>query len=133
KNFNNLKFIETFTKSKLFLHYDGWLEANIPMDHKEVERRTENKKREYLELLNKYQFSEVRFRYLIKTIEYLKQFGKVYLVRLPVHPVIFEIEMHLMIDFDLKIHDAIQKSTSYLDLTEYNFDYSYTDGNHLSR
>ncbi len=131
-NFNSYKYLETFTNSKLFLHDDGWLEANIGMDHSEVKKRTENKISEYLDLLYKYHYSEIRFKYLIKTILYLNQFGKVYLVRLPVHHNIYKIEIQLMNDFDLKLKEAIVESDGYLDLTCYNSQYNYTDGNHLS-
>ena len=57
--------------------------------------------------------------------------GAVYLVRLPVSSGMTEIENIFMPDFEEKIQQAKQLSSGYLDLTQSDSEYVYTDGNHL--
>ena len=119
--------------TNMFLHKDGWLEiGNINMDSISVAARIKRKleKYRYTSLPNT-KFSSTRLQYLIKTISYLKDYGDVYLMRLPIHENMMEIEKELMRDFDLKINEAIKLSDGYLDMTPQNSLYDYTDGNHL--
>lgn len=119
----------------MFLHNNGWLEVRgIPMDSASVNNRILDKIETYrTELLPKTKFSQVRLNYLLQTIKYFKIYGKVYLVRLPIHSGIMEIENEIMPDFDNVIKDAISLTNAYLDLTVKNDDYIYTDGNHLHK
>ena len=116
-----------------FLHNDGWLEiSNILMDSASVANRVSSKIETYRYThLPKSNFSSTRLQYLIKTINYLKDFGVVYLVRLPIHEKMMEIEEDLIDDFNLKIKEAIDLSDGYLDMTPQNNLFDYTDGNHL--
>lgn len=118
---------------KVFLHKDGWLEVTVGMDSIELADRIENKVKVYREEnLPKYHFSNYRLEYLAKTISYLKSYGEVYLVRLPINSKIFEIENKLVFDFDDKIENLGRKySVPYFNLTNRNSDFQYTDGNHL--
>ncbi len=120
-------------KSNLFLHKDGWLEVrNIEMDSASVANRISDKTETYrYNYLPRANFSSTRLEYLIKTVSYLKEYGDVYLVRLPIHEKMMDIEKELMPDFDIKIKEAINLSNGYLDLTPQNSLYNYTDGNHL--
>lgn len=135
--FNNLggKYYEVFAgkiKPSTFLHDDGWLEIFIAMDKSSVEKRTKTKIKEYrTNNLPSNKFSEVRFNYLKKTIEFLGHYGNVYLVRLPVHSGIMEIENELMPDFNEKIASAVKLSDGFLDMTPRNNEFTYIDGNHL--
>jgi len=117
----------------MFLHKDGWLEiSNIKMDSASVANRVSNKIKTYRNIhLPKTNFSSTRLKYLIKTVNYLKKFGEVYLVRLPIHDSMMEIEEELMCDFNLKIKEAINISDGYFDMTPQNSLFDYTDGNHL--
>lgn len=117
----------------MFLHNDGWLEiSNIKMDSISVADRVSSKIETYrYEHLPKTNFSSTRLQYLIKTVCYLKEYGDVYLVRLPIHEKMMEIEKELMPDFDSKIKEAIDLSDGYLDMTPQNSLFNYTDGNHL--
>ena len=83
------------------------------------------------ENLPQYQFSSLRLEYLQKTIEFLNQHGNVYLVRLPLHPDMMVIDNLLMPDFNEKIEQLAPLSKGYFDMTVYNDEFSYTDGNHL--
>lgn len=124
-----------------FLHQNGWLEViDLPMDSTSVAKRTASKIQEYREQkLPKTKLSAYRLSYLLKTINYLKQYGNVYLVRLPVQADMLDLEKELMPDFDEVISEAINNSDGYLDLTPYlalqqhgtATPYMFTDGNHL--
>jgi hypothetical protein len=116
-----------------YLHKNGWLEISVDMrdsiaSHQKVLDKIEAYRKKNLPV---YKFSKLRLEYLIKTIKFLKQHGKVYLVRIPVHPLMMDIENELMPDFNTKIQAAVTLSNGYLDLTSENHLYKYTDGNHL--
>lgn len=83
------------------------------------------------EILPKFKFSKYRLNKLEETITYLNQYGRVYLVRLPVHRDMFKLEQQLMPDFNVKIEGLHSKTERYIDLTPKNDSYKYTDGNHL--
>lgn len=119
-------------KKSTFLHQNGWLQVNYSInDTLKVKNNIERKIATYKKrTLNTY-FSSTRLEYLIKTISFLQKSGKVYLVRLPIHPKMMEIENQLMPNFDATIQKAIDKSDGYLDLTPKNDLFLYTDGNHL--
>ncbi|QQS30397.1 MAG: hypothetical protein IPM47_05465 [Sphingobacteriales bacterium] len=134
KNLNG-KYIDIILppSKNMFLHNNGWLEVSgIPMDSASVNQRILDKIATYrTEYLPKTKFSQVRLDYLLQTVKYLKNYGKVFLVRLPVHRDMLEIEDKIMPDFNNVIEKAIALSDDYLDLTTKNDDFIYTDGNHL--
>jgi hypothetical protein len=114
------------------LHNDGWLEISVSMHPNEVKKRTDKRLGAYREgLLTRHKFSKTRLRYLKETISFLNQHGDVYLVRLPVHPEMMKMEIELMPNFDDHISNLIPSTKGYLDLTKFNSDYRYVDGNHL--
>jgi hypothetical protein len=120
-------------KTALYLHEDGWLEVEVPMDSTAVAKNLEVKlafyRKNYLPL---YKLSSVRLNYLTKTIDFLQQHGRVYLVRLPVHKSMFEIENELMPGFDVKIDSIAKiKNVPYLNFRELKNEYQYVDGHHL--
>lgn len=112
---------------------DGWLEVSLNEDEQSIQRRITYMVSDYREKIPQYNYSSVRLRYLLATIRFLENYGQVYLVRLPVHPELFEVEMKLMPDFDAKINEAIGESNGYLDLSDLNSSFTYTDGVHLNR
>ncbi|MBT8279917.1 MAG: hypothetical protein KJO41_13040 [Bacteroidia bacterium] len=118
--------------SPMFLHNNGWLEVSVDMDSTVVEERINEKVKDYKKNLSSFsKKSDLRIYYLIETIKYLQNHGDVFLVRMPIHPKIMQIEEEFMSDFESEIYEAIEISSGYLDLTEFNGDYIYTDGNHL--
>lgn len=122
------------TNTWMFLHNDGWLELDKKIDTVVINKRIIAKDSTYRkDILPKAKFSENRFRYLIKTVNLLQNYGEVYLVRLPVHPTIMKIENEFMPFFDATIDKAIKASDHYLNLTEQNNNYIYNDGNHLHK
>jgi len=75
---------------------------------------------------------DFRFDYLKKTIELLNDYGKVYLVRMPVHKSLLKIEDSFDPYFDKRmIILANNMDIEYLDFSIESDEYSYTDGNHL--
>jgi hypothetical protein len=122
-------------KSSIVLCEDGWLDVKFKLDSAKMEQLIEKKIRRYRkENLVKYKFSDVRLDYLKETIIYLKNFGRVYIVRLPVHPRMMEIDEELIPDFHQKIlYISEQTGVPYLDMTYMNDSILYTDGNHIYR
>lgn len=127
--------IDILTKKSYFLNNDGWLELLYRPDTLRFQKNTKIKLRYYKNKnLPVYNFSSLRFEYLIKTINYLKSHGMVYLVRLPVHPEMQKIDDALMPDFNEKINELCELTdVAYFDMTNMNSQFLYTDGNHLYR
>jgi len=115
------------------LHQNGWLDVSLNTDSISVNRRTKSNLIEYEKKLSTYKYSQVRFDYLIKTIEFLNNYGSVYLVRLPISSKLMEIENLLIPDFEEKIKPVIKITGGYLNLTAKNSYFNYTDGVHLSK
>lgn len=122
-----------FKSSVAFLHDDGWFEVSLDEDSLSVNRRTESTLNQYRQYESDYLFSQLRLDYLLKTIDFLSQHGKVYLVRLPMASELMQIEQRLLPNFNKRIEKAVAKSSGYLDLTNENNQYHYIDGIHLSK
>lgn len=121
-------------QSTSFLHEDGWLEINLPIDSLKFDENVEKKIEKYKrDMLPKAQFSQTRYNYLKQTINFLNRYGDVYLVRLPIHQRMMNLDSILMPHFNENIKEAIQLSGGYLDLTPLNSNFYYTDGNHLHK
>lgn len=120
---------------QLHLRPNGWLEVMVPMDSTSVEKRTKDRLKLYREeTLKRYAFSSSRLSWLGKTVEYLKPFGKVYLVRLPVSDEMIDIELEQNKSFDVIIREfASTMNLPYLDLSSDNDSIAFTDGNHIAR
>lgn len=118
----------------MFLHKDGWLDISIKnMDSVYLSDRLEETVKMYKNKhLPSSKRSSTRVDYLELTINYLKNYGEVFLVRLPIHPRIMEIEENFMPEFNEIVHDVSKShKVPFLDLTEMNAKYTYIDGNHL--
>lgn len=115
-----------------FLHNDGWFEISAKMDAKTVEHRIINKAESLKKKRKEFRLSQTRLSYLYKTIAYLQGHGEVYLVRLPVHPSLTEVDNAVIPNFeDLMSELTQQTGAPYLDLSGENKNYIYTDGIHL--
>lgn len=115
----------------LYLHKDGWLEVNTSLDSmaKSMELKMAFYRNNYLPV---YKFSTLRLYYLSNTISFLQKHGRVYLVRLPVHQRMFDMEDELMPDFDDKISGlAKQTNVKYLNFKLLKNNYDFVDGHHL--
>lgn len=115
-----------------FLHDDGWFEVNLDMHEDVVSERILNKANWLKKRGEEFQFSQTRLSYLYKIIEYLKSRGSVYMVNLPVHPDLTEINNSVTPNYIDKMKQlAKETQTPYLDMSTNNGEYIYTDGIHL--
>lgn len=122
-----------FKSQVTLLHENGWFEVSLDMDAKSVNRRTKSTLLGYEKYGSIYNYSQVRFDYLMQTIDFLNQYGDVYLVRLPVSPKLMAIENQFMPNFNALMKQPSEKTCGYLDMTTKNESYRYTDGVHLSK
>ena len=130
-NYSLLRMLEQAPKP-VFLHDDGWLEVNVKMDTTSYGKRYRYKIKDYRKNLIKYNYSTLRVSYLRETVEWLNERGKVYLVRLPVDPVLYEIGNEQVPVFDSIMQALSPVSEGYLDMNlDTTVQYQTTDGNHL--
>ena len=81
-----------------------------------------------------YERSDIRIQYLDSTISFLKNYGEVILVRLPIHPKFIEMENKFFPEFENEIgRIKSNHRIKYLSMINNKNDYSFFDGNHLSR
>jgi hypothetical protein len=121
------------TGSFSVLDNDGWLDVYTSLDSAFVKRKEEAMFETYRKKSIMRAHSEKRIEYLNATIEFLKNHGDVYLVRLPVHKKMLSIEQQYMPDFNERISNAIFMSEGYFDFSTLDNEYRYTDGNHLTK
>lgn len=117
----------------LFVEDDGWLHVTIESDMISREDRTALKIKTYRKDLNIYHgVSQYRKDYLIKTIAFLKAYGNVYLVRIPVIDDMLQIEKDLQPNFENQMQQiAKDNEIQFINMMPNLSKYSYTDGNHL--
>jgi hypothetical protein len=136
-NFYEGRFIDLLRQSQsvVHLHEDGWLEVSVSMDSVSRAKRLDNSVDHYNKIYTPYwKYSSLRFEYLKKTIQYLKKHGKVFLVRLPVHPRLLDLENKIIPDLDEKIYILSEnENVNYLNFTNSINNYEYTDGIHLGK
>lgn len=114
------------------LHPDGWLEVSIGTDSAQVRARTARKLLDYRRLAATQHLSAGRVQALRQTIAFLKQHGRVYVVRLPVGPSLLKLEQTYQPGFDPLLRQlAATLAVPYLDYS--TKPYPTTDGNHLQR
>jgi hypothetical protein len=131
-NGNLLKIILPKRHNNNYLHDDGWLEVTIPMDKKSINERIDSKKKEYSGYSKTYRISKYRIFWLNQTIKFLKQYGDVYLIRLPTGGDISKIENNYSPNFN-KIIDGIsnEHKVKYFNLISLSDSLLTTDGLHL--
>lgn len=116
-----------------FVEDDGWLHVTVKSDKFSKTVSVKMKIEMYRNKLKTYKgFSSFRIYYLSKTIQFLKQYGEVYLVRVPVIQSLLEIENELEPEFDNVIKKiANENKAYYINMMPELKKYGYTDGNHL--
>lgn len=121
------------TGSFSVLDRDGWLDVYTSLDSSFVKNKEEKRFETYREKSMERAGSRHRTQYLDTLVDFLNIHGDVYLVRLPVHKKMLVIEQQYMPDFHEKISKSISMSKGYLDFSTLPNEYSYTDGNHLTK
>lgn len=116
------------------LHDNGWLEVNVPMGEYDQEWRLKEKQSAFHNEVLQNELSNKRIQYLLATIELLKNHGTVYLVRIPSHTTIMELENILIPDLNnLMLGIASRYKIDYLDLSTKGEEFIFTDGVHLHK
>lgn len=125
------RLLYNFFFGKGYLHDDGWLEMKISNDSLTRSSRLKAKlKGQYGLGLS---LSDYRLDYLKKTVEFLKDYGDVYLVVLPNHPLVqerFAISAPWFNDVLNEI--SVKYSIGFIDFSKQAHQYEYTDGTLLT-
>ncbi len=121
-----------FPDSLMRVHENGWLQVNLDLSEEGIERRTSFTLHSYQEKASEQVISRTRLNCLVELIATLKKYGKVYLIRLPVNPELYQIEEQLSPHFNSFVSAAVSLANGYLDFTGNNHNYTYTDGVHLT-
>jgi len=117
-----------------YLHDDGWLEIKMSFDTAYFRLNTVEKVRIYDELIKKMKPSEARWQALRETVEYFGDYGRVYLVRVPISRELAKIEAEYYPDFGKDMAAfASEAQVSFLDYGDLMEELYFTDGNHLHR
>lgn len=133
KGFQKSRRIEKYR----YTHADGWQEIMQKNELYEVTKeealKWKNKKLQETILMKEYyKPSETRMQYLEKTINYLKKFGQVYIVRVPISSEFLEIEKSFWPDFNVQIEEIANRNrVIYFDYSSDGELYSSYDGSHL--
>lgn len=123
---------ESNGKSKAYLHQNGWMEVNVSMKPTDVTKRENEKYEDYKKIAAVQYLSDYRLKYLEETISFLKNYGQVYLVRIPCGKKIKKLEQDHYPEFDKVLIELSKKSTiPYFNFNSYSEQYQYTDGNHM--
>ena len=137
KNLNHSWYIiyrdrETQGRSNTYLHKNGWLEVTVSMKPEEIAQREREKVQFYKDFASAQQLSEERMKAFEQIIQYLKNYGKVYIVRIPGGRKIMEIEEGYAPQFDSLMKEISQKyAVPYFNFSKNCEQYQYTDGNHM--
>jgi hypothetical protein len=122
-------------KKEVLIHDDGWLEGFTKLSDSEIEKRKTKWLKKYIDFYFKpSKFCQWRLDYLEETISFLKQHGKVYLVRVPIDKRMLELENNYMPDFNDKMAVLSKKENAkYIDFTVNCDNYKTYDANHLMK
>ncbi|PTX10676.1 hypothetical protein C8N40_11617 [Pontibacter mucosus] len=121
-------------KKEMRLHKNGWLEVNIKVDSAIVKNRTARKLNDYETYAREGSLSPIRLQSLSEMIDFLKQHGEVFLVRLPTSSEFAALERRYSPNFDAKMQALAEShGVHYLNYIDASGAYQTTDGNHLYR
>lgn len=130
KNYRFFDF-ESIYKRSNELHKNGWMEPNVgPYSRAEFLEWRNNNIELYKERAKESRISNYRLSGLHKTITYLKRYGRVILVRMPIDNEILEVENKFWYNFDSAIENIAKPET----IDYFNFSvnkWSTYDGQHL--
>jgi len=113
------------------LREDGWMDVDVPCDSITVQHRIAHGLADYKR--NHMKLSEARFNYLEQIIQFLKQEGAVYLVRMPVTNEMKDLEFLEFPQFDAKVNEvAGKRNVRYLNFIN-SEDYKFVDVHHMQK
>ena len=121
-----------YNNAVLVVQDDGFMKLTVNLTDEFREHKKEKTLENYRGKLDTFNFSTLRLEYLRKTINYLKTFGDVYLVRPPIDFQLLDIENALKSDFDDVIIDlSTDLKVPYFNFSSRGDEFDYTDGHHL--
>lgn len=130
--FNIYKEREEVGKSVTYLHKNGWMEVSVDVHPDSVSARAVKKIESYTDLMKNQKVSPFRMKGFVDMIQYLKNKGSVYIVRIPAFGGMMKLEDQYAPDFSEKIQNiANENGIKFFDLSKKPDDYIYTDGNHM--
>lgn len=114
------------------LQKDGWLKVNINMDSVSLNNRITKGLLGFSQDSTKYMWSDTRYQYLKKMVNYCSKRGEVYLVRMPITRQLADLELK----YDPKFDDKMMNIAREFDIPYFNFigesgKYKTTDTHHL--
>lgn len=116
------------------LNEDGWYLTGEDTSENVMEVQRRLMVKYYTNYLNKYSFSELRLKYLIEIIKFLKDRGDVYLVRMPLHQDILDIEKKVDPGFDERLVNLSKEfNVPYINSISYKIQFDFKDGLHLNK
>jgi len=135
--FKNLRYFHfrSIIRRTSKLHKDGWLEErNLPKDTNALKKGLLHQIKMYKGFSKKWKVSKKMLGTLEETINYLKKFGTVILVRMPVDDKIKEIENKYWKDFEQDIKKITNRTqVQYISFFRNKLKYKTYDGNHLDK
>lgn len=134
KNFNYFHF-KSIVRRTSKMHKDGWLEeSNLPSDSTVLNNWKKKQISIYKSFSLRWEKSFYRLKSLGGLIKYLKKYGDVFLVRLPVDEKILEVENVYWKDFNIQIDSlAFDNKVQYIDYTNRAEKFETYDGNHIDK
>jgi hypothetical protein len=118
--------------NRIYVNTDGRFEVALPYDSIKIFNRVKNKVKLYERMAAEYVPDSLRMHSFIMTIEYLKQFGSVYLVRMPVAEEILALESAFYPGFNNEMSRvSANLGVPYLDFTFLSDKHITIDGNHI--
>ncbi len=115
---------------------NGKMQVTMIKDFPPKQRAEVNKQKmqEFRERINGLKWSTNRVNYLEETIVFLKNHGKVIMVRTPINKVPYNIENTSVPYFDIKLNELAKKTNvSYINYNNYKNNYHCIDEVHLSQ
>lgn len=114
------------------LHHNGWLEIKLNIDSASAKRRANDILYDKQSDVGNFSISPYRLQWLRETIAYLKRFGKVVMIRLPISKEFYDLELSLAPTFDQDMQTAAdQCQIPYRSFQFMADSLTYKDGHHM--
>ena len=119
-------------QKKASINEGGRLVVNLPYDSAAINERVKEKLEMYNKIRQERHFDSVRVHKLVETIDFLKQKGEVFLVRMPIAEEMLALEKTIAPEFDNLVNKLSRDhNILYLNYSCLSDKYLTNDGNHL--
>ncbi|MCF8273409.1 MAG: hypothetical protein K9I95_06220 [Flavobacteriaceae bacterium] len=132
KHLNYFEF-KAMLKKEYTVHKNGWMEINhISNDKRVLKAWKDEQMRRFIEMSKTSKPSDFRFKSLDTLVKTLKDFGEVYLLRLPIDADFLELENNYFKEFNTRVQTvANENDIKYFNFGTTNDDYFAFEGHHL--